>query len=99
MLHHFHNYDRDMYGKYYHDFVYIKCRQGPREGGEMMTKNSVKLYFTGEGSDGSKRNFSRTVNYIREGASNEDLKVFKAAFGVLLAKEITKLERITVTEL
>ena len=71
----------------------------PREGGEMMIKNSVKLYFTGEGSDGSKRNFSRTVNYIREGASNEDLKVFKAAFGVLLAKEITKLERITVTEL
>lgn len=77
----------------------LSVGKGPREGGEMMIKNSVKLYFTGEGSDGSKRNFSRTVNYIREGASNEDLKVFKAAFGVLLAKEITKLERITVTEL
>lgn len=70
-----------------------------RKGGEMMTKNSVKLYFTGEGSDGSKRNFSRTVNYIREDANNEELKVFKTAFGTLLAKEITKLERITVTEL
>ena len=64
-----------------------------------MIKNSVKVYFTSEGSDGTKRNFSRTVNYIREGASNEDLKVFKAAFGVLLAKEITKLEKITVISL
>ena len=77
----------------------LSVGKGPREGGEMMTKNSVKLYFSGEGSDGSKRNFSRTVNYIREGASNEELKVFKTAFGTLLAKEITKLERITVTEL
>ena len=77
----------------------LSVGKGPREGGEMMTKNSVKLYFTGECSDGSKRNFSRTVNYIREGASNEDLKVFKAAFGVLLAKEITKLEKITVISL
>lgn len=77
----------------------LSVGKGPREGGEMMTKNSVKLYFTGEGSDGSKRNFSRTVNYIREDANNEELKVFKTAFGTLLAKEITKLERITVTEL
>lgn len=77
----------------------LSVGQGPTEGGEIMTKNSVKLYFTGEGSDGSKRNFSRTVNYIREDANNEELKVFKTAFGVLLAKEITKLERITVTEL
>ena len=77
----------------------LSVGKGPREGGEMMTKNSVKLYFTGEGSDGSKRNFSRTVNYIREDANNEDLKVFRAAFGTLLAKEITKLERVTVTEL
>lgn len=77
----------------------LSVGQGPTEGGEMMIKNSVKLYFTGEGSDGSKRNFSRTVNYIREGASNEELKVFKTAFGTLLAKEITKLERVTVTEL
>lgn len=77
----------------------LSVGKGPREGGEMMTKNSVKLYFSGEGSDGSKRNFSRTVNYIREDANNEDLKVFRAAFGTLLAKEITKLERVTVTEL
>lgn len=77
----------------------LSVGKGPREGGDMMTKNSVKLYFTGEGSDGSKRNFSRTVNYIREDANNEDLKVFRAAFGTLLAKEITKLERITVTVL
>lgn len=77
----------------------LSVGKGPRKGGEMMNKVSVKLYFTGEGSDGSKRNFSRTVNYIREDANNEELKVFRAAFGTLLAKEITKLERITVTEL
>lgn len=77
----------------------LSVGQGPTEGGEMMDKISVKVYFTGEGSDGSKRNYSRTVNYIREDANNEDLKVFRAAFGTLLAKEITKLEKVTVTEL
>lgn len=70
-----------------------------RKGGEMMIKNSVKVYFTSEGSDGSKRNYSRTVNYINKDASKEDLGMFRTAFGTLLAKEITKLERVTVTEL
>lgn len=77
----------------------LSVGQGPTEGGEMMIKNSVKVYFTSEGSDGTKRNFSRTVNYVNGDANNEDLKVFRTAFGTLLAKEITKLERITVTEL
>lgn len=70
-----------------------------RKGGEMMIKNSVKVYFTSEGSDGSKRNFSRTVNYINKDASKEDLGMFRTAFGTLLAKEITKLEKITVISL
>lgn len=70
-----------------------------RKGGEMMIKNSVKVYFTSEGSDGSKRNYSRTVNYINKDASKEDLGMFRTAFGTLLAKEITKLEKITVISL
>lgn len=88
-----------MYGKYYHDFVYIKCRQGPREGGEMMTKNSVKVYFTSEGSDGTKRNFSRTVNYVNGDASEGDLAEFKTAFSQILGKQIAKAEKITVISL
>ena len=70
-----------------------------RKGGEMMIKNSVKVYFTSEGSDGTKRNFSRTVNYVNKDASKEDLGMFRTAFGTLLAKEITKLEKITVISL
>lgn len=70
-----------------------------RKGGEMMDKISVKVYFTGEGSDGSKRNYSRTVNYINKDANKEDLGMFRTAFGTLLAKEITKLEKITVISL
>ena len=70
-----------------------------RKGGEMMIKNSVKVYFTSEGSDGTKRNFSRTVNYVNGDASKEDLGMFRTAFGTLLAKEITKLEKITVISL
>ncbi|WP_294796194.1 hypothetical protein [uncultured Fenollaria sp.] len=50
-----------------------------------MDKISVKVYFTGEGSDGSKRNYSRTVNYINKDASKEDLGMFRTAFGTLLA--------------
>lgn len=77
----------------------LSVGKGPREGGEMMDKISVKVYFTGEGSDGSKRNFSRTVNYVNKDASKEDLGMFRTAFGTLLAKEITKLEKITVISL
>lgn len=77
----------------------LSVGKGPREGGEMMTKNSVKLYFTGEGSDGSKRNFSRTVNYIREDANNADLGMFKTAFTAILGKEVSKAEKITVVSL
>lgn len=77
----------------------LSVGQGPTEGGEMMDKISVKVYFTGEGSDGSKRNYSRTVNYINKDASKEDLGMFRTAFGTLLAKEITKLEKITVISL
>ena len=75
----------------------LSVGKGPREGGEMMTKNSVKLYFTGEGSDGSKRNYSRTVNYISNNASNGDLADFKDAFTAILGKEISKAEKIVVT--
>lgn len=64
-----------------------------------MTKNSVKLYFTGEGSDGSKRNFSRTVNYVNGDASEGDLAEFKTAFSQILGKQIAKAEKITVISL
>ena len=77
----------------------LSVGQGPTEGGEMMTKTSVKVYFSGEANDGTKRNFSRTVNYISNNASKEDLGMFRTAFGTLLAKEITKLEKITVISL
>lgn len=77
----------------------LSVGKGPREGGEMMTKNSVKLYFTGEGSDGSKRNFSRTVNYIRDDAANADLGMFKTAFTAILGKQVSKAEKITVVSL
>ena len=70
-----------------------------RKGGEMMTKNSVKLYFTGEGSDGSKRNYSRTVNYVNGDASEGDLAEFKTAFSQILGKQIAKAEKITVISL
>lgn len=68
-----------------------------RKGGEMMTKTSVKVYFSGEANDGTKRNFSRTVNYISNNASNGDLADFKEAFTAILGKEISKAEKIVVT--
>ena len=68
-----------------------------RKGGEMMIKNSVKVYFTSEGSDGTKRNFSRTVNYVNGDAS--DLGEFKTAFSQILGKQIAKAEKITVISL
>ena len=77
----------------------LSVGKGPREGGEMMIKNSVKLYFTGEGSDGSKRNFSRTVNYVNGDASEGDLAEFKTAFSQILGKQIAKAEKITVISL
>ena len=77
----------------------LSVGKGPREGGEMMTKNSVKLYFSGEGSDGSKRNFSRTVNYVNGNASDTDLGMFKTAFTAFLGKEVSKAEKITVVSL
>lgn len=77
----------------------LSVGKGPREGGEMMTKNSVKLYFSGEGSDGTKRNFSRTVNYVNGDASEGDLGEFKTAFSQILGKQIAKAEKITVISL
>lgn len=70
-----------------------------RKGGEMMIKNSVKVYFTSEGSDGTKRNFSRTVNYVNGNASDTDLGMFKTAFTAILGKEVSKAEKITVVSL
>ena len=70
-----------------------------RKGGEMMIKNSVKVYFTSEGSDGTKRNFSRTVNYVNGDASEGDLGEFKTAFSQILGKQIAKAEKITVISL
>ena len=77
----------------------LSVGQGPTEGGEMMDKISVKVYFTGEGSDGSKRNYSRTVNYINKDASEGDLAEFKTAFSQILGKQIAKAEKITVISL
>lgn len=64
-----------------------------------MIKISVKVYFTGEGSDGSKRNYSRTVNYVNGDASEGDLAEFKTAFSQILGKQIAKAEKITVISL
>lgn len=81
-------------------FLYIlSVGRDLRKGGEMMTKTSVKVYFTGEGSDGSKRNFSRTVNYVNGDASEGDLAEFKTAFSQILGKQIAKAEKITVISL
>ena len=81
-------------------FLYIlSVGQGPTEGGEMMDKISVKVYFTGEGSDGSKRNYSRTVNYVNGDATEGDLAEFKTAFSQILGKQIAKAEKITVISL
>lgn len=77
----------------------LSVGQGPTEGGEMMDKISVKVYFTGEGSDGTKRNFSRTVNYVNGDASEGDLAEFKTAFSQILGKQIAKAEKITVISL
>lgn len=77
----------------------LSVGKGPREGGEMMIKNSVKVYFTSEGSDGTKRNFSRTVNYVNGDASEGDLAEFKTAFSQILGKQIAKAEKITVISL
>ncbi len=77
----------------------LSVGQGPTEGGEMMDKISVKVYFTGEGSDGTKRNFSRTVNYVNGDASEGDLGEFKTAFSQILGKQIAKAEKITVISL
>lgn len=77
----------------------LSVGKGPRKGGEMMNKVSVKVYFTGEGSDGSKRNYSRTVNYIRDDAANADLGMFKTAFTAILGKQVSKAEKITVVSL
>lgn len=77
----------------------LSVGQGPTEGGEMMDKISVKVYFTGEGSDGSKRNYSRTVNYVNGDASEGDLAEFKTAFSQILGKQIAKAEKITVISL
>ena len=77
----------------------LSVGQGPTEGGEMMDKISVKVYFTGEGNDGTKRNFSRTVNYVNGEASNTDLALFKTAFTAILGKEVNKAEKITVASL
>lgn len=70
-----------------------------RKGGEMMTKTSVKVYFSGEANDGTKRNYSRTVNYIRDDAANADLGMFKTAFTAILGKQVSKAEKITVVSL
>ena len=64
-----------------------------------MDKISVKVYFEAEATDGSKRNYSRTVKYINSEASNEDLRAFPKAFGLLLGTEIKRSEKITVTAL
>lgn len=64
----------------------------------MMEKTSVRVYFTGE-SNGVKRNFSRSVNYVNPNASNDALAVFKTAFTTLLGKEITRAVKVTVAEL
>lgn len=64
-----------------------------------MTKTSVKVYFSGEGNDGTKRNFSRTVNYVNGEASNTDLALFKTAFTAILGKEVNKAEKIVVASL
>lgn len=77
----------------------LSVGKGPREGGEMMIKTSVKVFFTGEGNDGSKRNFSRTVNYVNGNASDTDLGMFKTAFTAILGKEVSKAEKITVISL
>ncbi len=64
-----------------------------------MVKTSVKLFFDGMGKDNAVRKFSRTVNYVDNTASNEDLKLFKDAFTALLGKEINKVQKISVTDL
>ena len=59
----------------------------------MMIKNSVKVYFTSEGSDGTKRNFSRTVNYVNGDASEGDLAEFRLLSLKFLANRLLRLRR------
>lgn len=62
----------------------------------MDKKSSIKLYYAVETASGANRMTSKTINFVKNDATKEDIEVVKNAFATLMDNEIKKVEKVTV---
>lgn len=62
----------------------------------MSKKSSVKLYYPVTTANGNERLTSKTINFVKNEATAEDITVIKTAFEAMMNDGITKVEKVTV---
>lgn len=65
----------------------------------MDKKSSVKLYYLTESANGTERLTSKTINFVKNDASAEDIEAIKTGFGAMMAEDIKRVDRVTVETL
>ena len=65
----------------------------------MNKKSSVKLYYEMQNALGKTSTRSKTVNFIKNDASQEEITALKEAFSAMMEDNIKRVEKITVEAL
>lgn len=65
----------------------------------MAKSLSLRLYYQDTQSNGKTRTSSKTINYIKADASDEEVNLVKTAFVAVMSKTLAKAEKILIEEL